>query len=84
MKVRERDSDLFLLVADGAKISTQISQSRTRVNDGDAVRISERDLQARGVAAELLKTRHHRRGWIPAYHKTSASSNHFHEVRPAG
>jgi hypothetical protein len=56
VKVRERDNDLFLLVADGAKVSTQISQSRARVNDNDAVRIGERDLQARGVAAELLKT----------------------------
>src|SRR5947208_4622320 len=56
VKVRERDNDLFLLVADGAKVSSQISQSRARVNDGDAVRIGERDLQAGGVAAELLKT----------------------------
>jgi hypothetical protein len=43
-------------VADGAKVSAQISQSRARVNDGDAVHIGERDLQARRVAAELLKT----------------------------
>jgi hypothetical protein len=56
VKVRERDNDLFLLVADGAKVSTEISQSRARVNDGDLVRIGERDLQAGGVAAELLKT----------------------------
>ena len=28
VKVRERDKDLFLLVADGAKVSAQISQSR--------------------------------------------------------
>ena len=35
----------------------QISQSRAGVNDGDAIRIGERDLQAGGVAAELLKTR---------------------------
>ena len=56
VKVRERDNDLFLLVADGAKVSTQISQSRARVNDGDAVRIGKRDLQAGGVAAKLLKT----------------------------
>ena len=54
VKVRERDTDLLLLVADGAEISTQISQSRAGVNDGDLVRIG--DLQARGVAAELLKT----------------------------
>jgi hypothetical protein len=45
---------LLLLVADGAKVSAQISQSRARVNDGDAVRIG--DLQARRVAAELLET----------------------------
>src|SRR5438128_2477458 len=54
VKVRERDTDLLLLVADGAKVSAQISQSRARVNDGDLVRIG--DLQARRVAAELLKT----------------------------
>src|SRR4029077_5330393 len=53
---RERDRDLFLLVADGEKVSAQISQSRARVNDGDAVHIGERDLHAGGVAAELLKT----------------------------
>src|SRR5207247_5129678 len=56
VKVRERDNDLFLLVADGAKISAQISQSRARVNDGDAVRSGERDLQAGGVATEFLKS----------------------------
>jgi len=52
--VRERDTDLLLLVADGAKVSAQISQSRAGVNDGDLVRIG--DLQASGIAAELLKT----------------------------
>jgi len=56
VKVRERDTDLFLLVADGEKVSAQISQSRARVNDDNAVRIGERDLQAGGVAAEFLKT----------------------------
>src|SRR6266550_5062621 len=56
VKVGEGDNDLFLLVADGEEVSAQISQSRARVNDGDAVRISERDLQAGGVAAEFLKT----------------------------
>src|SRR5947208_14489633 len=56
VKVCERDTDLFLLVADGEKVSAQISQSRAGVNDGDAVRIGERDLQAGGVAAEFLKT----------------------------
>src|SRR5437660_856706 len=55
VKVGERDKDLFLLVADGEEVSAQISQSRAGVNDGDAVRIGERDLQAGGVAAELLK-----------------------------
>ena len=54
VKVRERDTDLLLLVADGAQVSAQISQSRAGVNDGDLVRIG--DLQAGGVAAELLKT----------------------------
>ena len=56
MKVRERDNDLFLLVADIAHVSAQISQSRACVNDGDAVRIGECDLEAGGIAAELLKT----------------------------
>ena len=56
VKVRERDDDLVLLVAHGDEISAQISQSRSRVHDGDAVRIGEHDLQAGGVAAELLKT----------------------------
>ena len=54
-KVRERDKDLFLLVADSAEVSAQIPQSRARVNDSDAIRVGERDLQAGGVAAELLK-----------------------------
>jgi len=54
VKVRERDTDLLLLVTDGAKVSAQISQSRAGVNDGDLVHID--DLQARRVAAELLKT----------------------------
>src|SRR5207253_11449837 len=44
VKVRERNTDLLLLVADGAKVSAQISQSRAGVNDGDLVRIG--DLQA--------------------------------------
>jgi len=57
VKVRQPDYDLFLFVADRAKVSAQISQSRSRVNDGDAVRIGERNLQAGGVAAESLKTR---------------------------
>ena len=54
VKMRERDTDLLLLVADGAKVSAQISQSGARVNDSDLIRIG--DLQARRVAAELLKT----------------------------
>jgi len=57
VKVRERDGDLILLVADGAKVAAEISHSRSSVDDGDAVHIGERDLQAGGVAAELLKTR---------------------------
>jgi hypothetical protein len=56
VKVRERNNDLFLLVADSAEVSAQISQTRARVNDDDAVRIGKRDLQAGGVAAELLKS----------------------------
>ena len=57
VKVRERDDDLVLPVAHGAEVFAQISQSRARVNDGDAVRIGEHNLQTRGVAAELLKIR---------------------------
>jgi hypothetical protein len=57
VKVRERDDHLILLVADGTEISTQISQSRASVDDDYAVRVRKRDLQAGGVAAELLKTR---------------------------
>src|SRR4030095_7862011 len=41
VKMRERDNDLFLLVTDGAKVSAQVSQSRPRINDGDAVCIGE-------------------------------------------
>ena len=41
VKVRERDTDLLLLVTDGAKVSAQISQSRAGVNDGDLVRIGD-------------------------------------------
>ena len=54
VKLRERDTDLLLLVADGAKVPAQVSQSRASVNDGDLVRID--DLQARRVAAEFLET----------------------------
>ena len=56
MKVCEHDTDLVLLVADGAEISAQISQSRACVNNSDTVRIGEGDLQAGGVTAELLET----------------------------
>ncbi len=56
VKVGERDKNLFLLVADGEKVSAQISQTRARVKNSDAVGIGERDLQAGGVAAEFLKT----------------------------
>ena len=56
VKVRERDHELFLLVPDGAKVFAKISQARARVDDGDAVHVRERDLQARGVATEFLKT----------------------------
>jgi hypothetical protein len=56
VKMSECDNDSFLLVTDGAKVSAQISQSGARVNDDDAVRIGEGDLQAGGVATELLKT----------------------------
>src|SRR6476619_5986340 len=42
VKVGERDNDLILLVADGEEVPAQISQSRARVNDGDAVGIGKR------------------------------------------
>ncbi len=57
VKVRERDDDLILFVAVRAEVPAQIPQSRARVNDHNAVCIGEHDLQTRGVAAELLKTR---------------------------
>jgi hypothetical protein len=57
VKVRERDDDLVLLVAHGAEVFAQISQSGARVNNGDAVGIGEHDLQTGGVSAELLKIR---------------------------
>src|SRR4029077_16040160 len=57
VKMRERDEHLLLLVTDGAKVFAQISQSRSRVDDSDAVRVGERDLQAGSVAAELLEPR---------------------------
>ena len=56
VKVRERDHDLFLLVPDGEEVAPQISQSRSSVNDGDAVGIGKRDLQTGRVTAELLET----------------------------
>jgi len=56
VKVRERDDDLVLLVADSPEVFAEISYSRARVNDGDAVRIGEGDLQAGSVTAELLET----------------------------
>jgi hypothetical protein len=70
VKVGERDNDLFLLVADGEQVPAQISQSGARVNDGDAVGIGERDLQAGGVAAEFLKTGIADGDGIRAYRKT--------------
>ena len=42
VKVRERDHDLFLLVADGAEVLPQISKSRARVNDRNAVGIEKK------------------------------------------
>src|SRR4029077_3875460 len=56
VKVGERDNNFFLLVADGEEVPAQISQTRARVKNSDAVRIGECDLQAGGVAAEFLKT----------------------------
>jgi hypothetical protein len=52
----EGDDNLVLLVTDNAEVFAQISHSRAGVNDGDAVRIGERDLQAGGVTPELLET----------------------------
>jgi len=44
VKVRERDNNSFLLVPDGAEVSAQVSQSRARVDNDDAVCIGEGDL----------------------------------------
>src|ERR1700693_960979 len=56
VKMGEGDDNLVLLVTDNAEVFAQISHSRAGVNDGDAVRIGERDLQAGGVTPELLET----------------------------
>ena len=57
VKVREPDKDFVLLVADGAEVSAEVPQSCTRIDNGDAVHVGQHDLEAGGVAAELLKTR---------------------------
>jgi hypothetical protein len=57
VKMRKRNDDSVLLMGDGAEVSSQLSEPRAGIDDGDAVRISEHDLQTGGVPAELLKTR---------------------------
>jgi len=71
---------LFLLVAHGAEVSAQISQSRARVNDSDPVRI--RDFQAGSVSAELLKTGIADRDGSPRTVKLEPHRVVFHEGNP--
>src|SRR5258707_15451903 len=56
VKVRKDDDELVLLMANRAKVSAQISNSRARVHNSYPVRIGERDLKTGSVAAELLET----------------------------
>jgi hypothetical protein len=55
MKVSETDDDLLLLMPDRAQVPTEIAKPRSSVNNGDTIRICERDLETGGVAAELLE-----------------------------
>jgi hypothetical protein len=57
MKVSEPDDKLVLIVSDGAQVPTKVAKPRSGVNNGNTIRIRERDLKTGGVAAELLKAR---------------------------
>jgi hypothetical protein len=56
MEMSERDDQLVLVMSDRAHVPAEISKSSSGVNDRDAIRIRKRNLKARSVAAELLKT----------------------------
>jgi hypothetical protein len=55
MKVSESDEDLVLVVSDRAQIPAEIAKPRPGVNNGDLIRIRERELKTGGIAAELLE-----------------------------
>ena len=56
VEVGEGHHDLLLLVANREQILPQIPDSGARVDDRDAVGVRERELQAGGIAAELLES----------------------------
>ena len=56
VEMRKKDVDNILRQVCTDNFFPQGSDAGTRVNDRDAVRVGERDLQAGGIAAELLKT----------------------------
>jgi hypothetical protein len=55
MKVSERDGQLFLPMSDRAHVAAEIAKPGSGVNDGDTICVCKRDLEAGGVAAELLE-----------------------------
>jgi hypothetical protein len=55
MKVSERDDQLVLVMSDSAHVPAEIAKPGSGVNNGNAIRIRERELKAGGVAAELLE-----------------------------
>jgi len=57
MKVSEPDDELVLIVSDRAQVPTKVAKPSSGVNNGNTIRIRERDLKTGGVAAELLKAR---------------------------
>jgi hypothetical protein len=57
MKVSEGDDQSVLMVSDRTKVPTEIAKPRSGVNNGNTIRVGERDLKTGGVAAELLEAR---------------------------
>jgi hypothetical protein len=55
MEVSECDDQLVLAMPDRAHVSAEIAEPSAGVNDRDTVCVSERDLKAGGVTAELLE-----------------------------
>ena len=55
MKVSEGDDDLVLVVSDRAHVPAETAKPGSGINNGDTIRIRERDLKTGGVAAELLE-----------------------------